>query len=296
MRQSGETFDLVVLSSAGEPVPAVELGSAMVVDLESIPPFEHKAGTADGKVTLPAPDGPFAISMLLAVGGFGHVYVRADNRGAGYQTSEVGGATLNFALEAAESRVTAVAEAESRFRRAGSSFSSDYGERMASAQVLLEDARAHRLDHAACAKSAMASLRESMHAGEMLVGEHARSRIASSPARPGFRFGCATLEYPRKGKRYAELFAGPFNFATLPFYRAGVEREEGVRDFRQIEHILDWTARDGLEAKGHPLVYFEHSGLPGWLREKSYDQAKTAHRDYILERSRASGAISGSGM
>lgn len=283
MRQSGESFDLVVLSSDGEPVPAIELGSAMVVDLESMPSFEHKAIATDGKVTLPAADGPFGVSMLLAVGGFGHVYVRADNRGAGYQASEVGGTILNFPLEAAESRVAAVADAESRFLRAGSSFSRDYAERMASAQALLEEARAHRLDHVVCARSAMASLRESMHAGELLVCEHARNRIASSPARPGFRFGCATLEYPRKGERYAESFAALLNFATLPFYRGGVERQEGVRDFHQIERILEWTTRDGLEAKGHPLVYFEYSGLPRWLREKSYDEAKAAHRDYILD-------------
>jgi len=283
MRQSGESFDLVVLSSDGEPVPAIDLAGAMVVDLESMPPFEHRAAVTDGKVTLPAPQGPFGVSMLLPVNGFGHVYIRADNRGAGYQASEVGGTALNFALEAAESRVAAVAEAERRFRRGGSSFSSDYGERMASAWARLEQARAHRLDHVVCARSAMASLRESMHAGELLVYEHARSRIAASPARPGFRFGCAALEYPRKGERYAELFSALLNFATLPFYRGGVEPQEGVRDFGQIERTLEWTTRDGLEAKGHPLVYFEHSGLPRWLREKTYQQAKAAHREYLLD-------------
>lgn len=283
MRQSGESFDLVVLSSDGEPVPAAELGGAMVVDLESMPPFEHKAIATDGKVTLPAPDGPFGVSMLLAVSGFGHVYVRADNAGAGYEASEVGGTTLNFCLEAAESRLGAVAEAESRFRSAGTCFSSDFQERMSSARTLLEDARTHRSDHAVCAKFAMASLRESMHAGEALVSEHARKRIASSPARAGFRFGCATLEYPRKGRRYAELFSALLNFATLPFYRGGVERQEGTRDFGEVERILEWTTRDGLEAKGHPLVYFDHSGLPEWLRGKSYQQARAAHHDYVLD-------------
>jgi endo-1,4-beta-xylanase len=283
MRDSGESFDLVVLSSEGKPVPALDLGGAMVVGLDSMPPFEHRAVTADGKVTLPAPDGPFAVSLLLAVAGFGHVYVRADNRGVGYHAEEVKGRSLNFCLEAAESRAAAVIVAESRFRNAGGSFSSEYGERMASAQTRLEEARARRADDVACAKSAMASLCDSLQAGEMLVVEHARNRIAASPPRTDFRFGCATLEHAKSGAKYEDLFSALLDFATLPFYRRAVEPEENARDYGRIERILEWTERAGLTAKGHPLVYLNRSGLPDWLAAKGYEEAEAAHREYVLD-------------
>jgi GH35 family endo-1,4-beta-xylanase len=283
VKPSGESVSALVFSSKGEPVGEAELAGAMVLDLEFFPPFEHRVEAETGKVTLPAPDGPFALCVPLPVDGFGHVYLYADNGGAGYMASEVGGKALNFCLEAAESRAAAVARAEGRFREAGTRASSDYEERMSRARNLLEDARSKKADAAACAKLAMASLSESMHAGEMLVVEHARSRIASRPKRTDFRFGCNGFRYPEKGEPYARAFGELLDFATLPFYRAHTEPEEGKRDFSKVEKILEWTGRSGIEVKGHPLVWFHRAGIPEWMKGRSYDEVASAHRGYIAD-------------
>lgn len=283
MRASGDTFDLAVLASDGTPMPAAQLAEAMVLDMEQMPVFRHKPTVATGKVTLPAPDGRFAICMPLWVKDFGHVYVYADNEGAGYMAAEVKDGPLNFALEAAASRAAAVAAAEARFRAIGTRPSSQYSERIGKARSVLADAQHKRGDEAACARLAMASLAESLHAGEMLVVEHARSRIAASPKRKGFLFGCNGFKYADLGTRYAELFGEVLNFATLPFYRGWTERDEGRRDFSRVEQTLEWTVRAGIEVKGHPLVWFHRAGIPRWLEGRSYEEVRATHRDYVLD-------------
>ena len=274
---------MAALSSDGGPVPAADLADAMVLDMEYMPAFEHTPETATGTVVLPAPDGPFAVCLPLSVAGFGHVYVYADNGGGGYSADEVADRTLNFSFEAAASRAATVARAEQEFRTASTRPSSEYSERMARASNLLEDARSKRSDIATCAKLAMASLAESLHAGEMLVAEHARSRIAASAKREGFLFGCNGFRYPELGEKYAELFGDLLNFVTLPFYRARTEPAEGNRDFSWVESILRWTTRDGLHVKGHPLVWFHRAGTPKWMEGMSYEQVARTHRDYVLD-------------
>jgi len=283
VRPTDESFNVTAVLSDGSPLPVSELADAMVVDLESMPAFEHKPEIAAGKATLPAPDGPFAVCMPLPVAGFGHVVVCADNGGEGYKPAEVRGKTMNFCLEAASSRVAAVTRAEAGFRESGTQFSTDYGARISEAQTFLEDALKKRSDETACAKLAMSSLGESLHAGEMLVVEHAQSRIAASPARTGFRLGCNGFRYPELGEKYATLFGDLLNFATLPFYRARTEEREGERDFSRAEKILEGTTRDGIEPKGHPLVWFHEAGIPAWLKGRSYEQVQAAHRDYVLD-------------
>jgi len=283
MKAGGETLELTAFSTAGDPILTRDLAAAMIVDLEGMPAFEHQANAVPGKVTLPVPDEPFGLSMPLPVDGFGHVYVRADNGGVGYQPEEAAGRSLNFCLEAARSRLAAVATAEGRFRGLGTEPSADYACRLAAAEALLADSDKLTADPVACAKEAMRSLAESMHAGEMLVGEHSRSIIAKSSRRKSFLFGCATLAYERCGQPYAELFSRLLNFATVPFYRARVEEEEGSLNFDRVERILDWALADGLQVKGHPLVFFDRSGVPKWMAGRSFDEAKALHRKYILE-------------
>jgi len=284
MRPTGESFQLAAFSSEGEPLPAVELVEAMVLDAaDQMPAFRHKAEAATGRVRLPVADGPLAVSLPLMVEGFGYVWIYADNAGLGYRPGEVAGKTLSFPVEAATSRIAAVAAAEEGSRGAGTRFSSDYLDRMAKARNLLDDAHQSHRDDQMRARLAMASLAEAMHAGEMLVVEHARSRIAASPRRKGFLFGCNGFGYRDLGEPYAELFGALLNYATLPFYRARTEPEEGKRDFSHAEKILEWTTRDGLAVKGHPLVWFHRAGIPHWLAGRSYEQVAATHRDYVRD-------------
>jgi GH35 family endo-1,4-beta-xylanase len=267
----------------GEPVPLPDIRDAMVLDLEFTPAFRHAPRAAVGRATLPVPAAPFAVSMPLPVEGFGHVIAYADNGGVAYHPDEVSDKVLNFCLEAATSRTAAVSRAEASFRKLGTKPSADYVDRLSKAQDYLESAREKEADEVACAKLAMSSLCESLHAGEMLVVEHARSQIAAAPMRRGFLFGCKGFRYPELGETYAELFGRVFNFAILPFYRAQREAREGERDFSRVEKILEWTTRDGIQTKGQPLVWFHDGGTPEWLRDRDYEQVQAAHRDYILD-------------
>ena len=273
--------DFLVFSADGNPAPGLGLSDAMTIDLEFMPAFAHKPRTRDGVVTLPVADFPFAVSIRMPVPGFGHVWLYADDEGRGYTAADTSGKILNFCLEAAASRVSAVERTRQKYEHESTRLSSDYVERMANAQNLLADARAKQSDHAACARLALQSLAHSMHAGEMLVIEHARARIEQTRPRKGFLFGCNAFRGTQLGEPYRELFRELLNFGTLPFYRKGTEKEQGNPDFSGVEKLLDWTERDRLQVKGHPLVWFHRGAIPDWLYGCSYEEVRDSYRTYI---------------
>ena len=111
MEPSGRYFEVVVFASDGKPASWAPQNLIMVLDLDFMPAFEHRPmiiTSGYGLVRMPAPDGPFAICMPLAVDGFGHVYLYADNEGKGYAADEVSGRRLNLSVEFATSRLAAV--------------------------------------------------------------------------------------------------------------------------------------------------------------------------------------------
>ena len=87
-----------------------------------------------------------------------------------------------------------------------------------------------------------------MWAGEMAAIERAQHHIA---------FGYA------KSDAYARLYRELLNYATVPFYRASTEKVEGQPDYSAVDAILADMAGTGIVAKGHPLVWFHHAGIPG---------------------------------
>ena len=83
MNATNQTVEWIVLTQSGEPVDALDLASAMVIDLEYLPRFAHKPHIAPGRVTLPVADEPFAVCLPAPVEEFGNVYLYADNAGMG---------------------------------------------------------------------------------------------------------------------------------------------------------------------------------------------------------------------
>jgi endo-1,4-beta-xylanase len=286
MKPSGRYFEVVVFASDGMPAPWGPQHLIMVLDLDFMPAFEHRpmiVTSGYGCVRLPAPDGPFAICMPLAVEGFGHVYLYADNEGRAYAAEQVSGRRLNLSVEFATSRLAAVRRAEATYRAEGTVPSADYEARMARASALLAQMRDRAGDPVGEARLAMASLCESLHAGEMLVLHHARSRIAAGPPRTDFLFGCNGFRYASAGQEYARLFAGLYNYVTAPFYRRGTEAKEGMRDFSKAADIAAWGMRDGLRVKGHPLIWLHDAGTPDWLKGRSHDDVLATHTDYVRD-------------
>jgi len=64
------------------------------------------------------------------------------------------------------------------------------------------------------------------------------------------------------------------NYATVPFYRANVERVEGRQDWVTRDRILDWLKEKGITPKGHPLSWCHEAGLPNWMRMLNYTTLK----------------------
>ena len=270
MKLSGDYFEVSVFDSSGMPADFCPQNLIMVLDMDFMPAFEHRPMIVNigyASVKLPCADGPFAICMPHNVEGFGHVYLYADNEGRGYESSEVKGTKINLSLEFAKSRLSAVKRKEEEYKKEGTKFSSDYKERINKAEEYLNDSKKHEDNLIKEAKYAMSSLCESMHAGEMLVLEHARAKIKSS-GRNDFNFGCNGFGFPEKGEKYAELFRGLYNYVTAPFYRNSTEKIEGKRDFTAPEKIYEWANRDGIRVKGHPLIWLHEAGTPDWLRQQ----------------------------
>ena len=281
MKQSGSLFDIVVFDSNGVPLDWGAQHLIMVLDLDFMPAFEHRpmiVTSGHGCVRLPCADGPFALCMPLPVAGFGHVYVYADNEGRGYTDAETAGTKLNLNIEFARSRLAAVKRA---LDEAGGAYqvSTDCANRLDRARSYLDDAEASQSDLPGQAKLAMASLRESLHAGEIFAVDYAKQKIKSR----SFYFGCNAFGYKAKGPEYAERFADVFNYITAPFYRSGTEKEEGKRDHSVSEAIAAWANEAGMTVKGHPLIWLHEAGTPDWLRGRSRQQVFDSHIDYVAD-------------
>ena len=70
---------------------------------------------------------------------------------------------------------------------------------------------------------------------------------------------------------YQGRFAEVMNFATLPVYLGSFERERGNPQLDQLRTIAAWCQRNGIRAKGHPLVW--DNVVPRWLQDCSGEEA-----------------------
>ncbi len=110
-----------------------------------------------------------------------------------------------------------------------------------------------------------------------------------------FLFGCnafvlGQLKPEALEQRYEQAFVALFNFATVPFYWAGTEPNEG--ELRYAEPARDiwrrpppgrfvpWAAQHGLTLKGHPLLWHAHN--PPWL-PKDADALRELYRKRFRE-------------
>lgn len=95
----------------------------------------------------------------------------------------------------------------------------------------------------------------------------AKQEVSLRLERHAFLFGCNLygLDLADGSDRqhaYRQRFTEVFNFATLPFYWGGYEREPGHEDRGRLTAMATWAREHGLVTKGHPLVW--HEVVPGW--------------------------------
>jgi len=108
-----------------------------------------------------------------------------------------------------------------------------------------------------------------------------------------FLFGCNIFvlgQMKEKNKAYEHAFVKLFNFATVPFYWAGTEPEQGKLRFGEgssyfwrrppPDRAVAFGKKHGLTLKGHPLLWHAHN--PKWL-PKDPDELKQLYRKRFKE-------------
>lgn len=96
------------------------------------------------------------------------------------------------------------------------------------------------------------------------------ARVKVEQARHEFLFGCNAFGYDRGDSEelktaYAQRFAALCNAATLGFYWAAYEPEEGKPDYATTDRAVQWCQAQGITPKGHPLVWDHAVSSPNWL-------------------------------
>ena len=86
-------------------------------------------------------------------------------------------------------------------------------------------------------------------------------------------FGCNLFSFarctdPERENAYRDRFAALFNYCTLGFYWAAYESRRGKPDYDYTDRVLEWTKKQGITCKGHPLVWDHPAGSPDWLPEE----------------------------
>jgi endo-1,4-beta-xylanase len=272
-----------LLDFAGEPVKPQELQRFYICDLLS-EPIAIDPVFAAGEVSFVPVSKPFRIGVSLKIPGFGQVFLYADNRGQGYDWEVLGRKNplfLNY--EFAADRLVTVRRLLEESRRAGFTIAPATRRRAEEASKFLKKAEEADPNGPAATKWAMESLRESLWGGELIVLERAQQTIERRGPRPGFLFGCNCFGYPDSGQQYAKHFESAFNFATLPFYRTQVERFKGGRDYSHIDRLLEWLVKTGIKCKGHPLVWLLGETTPDWLKNRPFEETKTAWQNYVRD-------------
>jgi len=268
------TLKVRMLADDGEAMPEEERRSLYVADLHFGPVRRSSVLAGDGSVEIQTPDWPVALHAHVTVPGFGALWVMADNGGEGYGPSD---ADIDFVTEAASSRI---AEVERLMSAATAEFSVECRAHVAAAADYQESA--HKATGGSRAELLMRSLAHGLWAGEMALVESARARIAENDGCERTLFGCNAFGRGMKKAGVRGLYSRAFEFATLPFYLAALEREEGKPDYGRVDEILAWCEGQGIVPKGHPLWWGHAAGTPPWLEGADWAAAQRHCRRVVL--------------
>ena len=85
-----------------------------------------------------------------------------------------------------------------------------------------------------------------------------------------FLFGCNLFMFDKmpsaeQNERYLKLWTDLFNYATLPFYLALYQPTPVETHEAELLKMAQWCARNGIKAKGHPLIWHFPGSVPAWL-------------------------------
>ncbi len=263
----------------GSPVTQDELASLYASDKNYVPYRRQASIGSDGAVHLMVPEGPVILHAKLRVPGYGYgMWITSDNCGQGYGPD----AEVDFIRDAAASRIRDVEDVigTREFDPSVKCLAM-----LRDAKALLRMAQAKPAQAPACHMLALAA---GMWSGETAAVERARARIRKNGKREDILFGAGGFHYPYDGAmrwngrgvkapEYAGLpsmkenFDSIFNYATLPFYLASLEKEYGRPDYSYLDHLQEEFEKAGITTKGHPLWWAHTAGMPAWTRDLKWE-------------------------
>lgn len=97
----------------------------------------------------------------------------------------------------------------------------------------------------------------------------AGARVRVEQTRQDFLFGCNVYMFdrfhaPALDAAYKARFEELFNYATTAFYWRSYERQRGKPEYAYTDKVVAWCRPRGIRVKGHPLLWGDESGIPGW--------------------------------
>ncbi len=273
-------LEILAYRPDGVPVSEARLRQLYSLDFDDEPLPNPERQIEPGRLRLRPPSAePFALALQLPVEGFGDVTLYADNQGRGFTPADFP-LVLNAAF--ARDRLHRVNQAVEEWRRQGYGIPQSIQDRLQKAQDFLNQAN-QESDRMRQIPLWNESLRESLWAGEEAALIRARQRIAQTPPRRTFKFGCNAFGHPYLGEAYDRYFSALFDTATVPVYWQPFEPEPGQFNDATLDQQVTWLQSQGIRPKGHPLVWFHQIGIPDWVRPMTFDQIKTALRQRILQ-------------
>lgn len=122
----------------------------------------------------------------------------------------------------------------------------------------------------------------------------ASTALTVRQTRHRFLFGCNIFlldpqDSSAAQQSYQEQFTALLNYATLPFYWGGYERDPGHPDEDRLQAMAEWCHQRDIVAKGHPLCW--HMVPPPWHATRSPEemqrlQIERIHREVEAFRGR----------
>ncbi|MFO0944331.1 MAG: endo-1,4-beta-xylanase [Planctomycetota bacterium] len=111
------------------------------------------------------------------------------------------------------------------------------------------------------------------NAGVLVVDEFGNAlqnaNVSIQQLQHSFLFGANLFMYgrfdsPEENQLYLDRFSELFNFATVPFYWNDIEPVQGSRDYGYVDALVSWATSQGIQLKGHPLLWNTEAGNPAW--------------------------------
>jgi GH35 family endo-1,4-beta-xylanase len=194
----------------------------------------------------------------------------ADNGGAGFSEND---GTIDFAREAARTRLREVAGLASRLAAEGMPGSSRSAEFQAAAEAALE------------AGQVQEAIDKIFWAGETLVEAETDWRLASGDCK--LDLGINTKGLHNAPEAWDKHFAPRFNYATIPLTWGVLEVERGKPRYDVLDELVAWCKRHGMRMKGHALIWHSMWERSNGVEEDPYEQMierSTARTRTLLER------------